>query len=153
MTTMDELDLRTVFEELSTRGGPPHGLTPDAVVAAGKRVRRRRRVLAAGLAGTAVAVVATVPVLLGLVPTAGRTPEPGTRGVPPASTGSPSPPAPGPTPRPRWCHVPNNLPPPELALCAPLGGGPVESPTSPSRTDQTKKDVDEKTHDTRIRGR
>ena len=125
---MDERDLRTVFEHLSTRGGPPHALAPDVVVAAARRVRRRRTVVTAGLAGTAVAVVAAVPVLLGVVPTAGRAPGPGTRGVPPAVR--PSPPAglgpypntglPSPLPlcpRPPWqtpppgpCRWPNTSP-------------------------------------------
>jgi hypothetical protein len=83
---VDERDLTAVFEELHSHGRPPHQLTPDAVVAAGRRARHRRTALATGLATTAVAAVAAVPVLLGLVPTAGGPPAPGP-GVPPASGG------------------------------------------------------------------
>jgi hypothetical protein len=112
---VDERDLRAAFERLHYDGGPPLRLTPDGLLAAGQRARHRRLALAAGLATAVVAVVAAVPVLLGVVPAAGRHPDP-RGGIPPGSTGSlvPAPASPGPgphtplpTPSEPWCPIPN----------------------------------------------
>lgn len=61
---MNEHDLTSTFAELRAHAAPPHGLTPDALVAAGRRARRRRRrTVAAGGALAALCVTLAVAFL------------------------------------------------------------------------------------------
>ncbi|HEY3502117.1 MAG TPA: hypothetical protein VGN37_04915 [Actinocatenispora sp.] len=61
---MNEHDLTSTFAELRARTAPPHRLTPEALVVAGRHARRRRRrTVVAGGALAALCLVLTVAFL------------------------------------------------------------------------------------------
>jgi hypothetical protein len=63
---VNEFDLTSAFAETrATVAPPPHGLTPQAMITAGRRARRRRRIGAT--AGGALAIVLAVTIGIGVV--------------------------------------------------------------------------------------
>jgi hypothetical protein len=88
---VNDIDLASAFAEArATVVAPPHGLHPPAMIAAGRRVRRRRQIGAT--AGGGLAVLVALVVGMGIVNAAPSTPD-----VPPARPG-PTSTAPSPTP-------------------------------------------------------
>jgi len=60
---VNESELTAAFEQTRASAvAPPHGLTPRAMIAAGQRARRRRRVGAVAGAGLAALVALTIGV-------------------------------------------------------------------------------------------
>jgi hypothetical protein len=87
---MNTDELRAALEQLRRLPAPPHSLTAENLLAAGRRTRRRRR-LAGAIAGAVAA--AGIVVMLVLLPQSGSRPvmpgDPGTP-TPTPSTSGPS---------------------------------------------------------------
>jgi hypothetical protein len=75
---VNETDLQAAFAEIRGQDAPPHGLTPDALLAAGKQAQRRRRQMITAGAILTAALAAITPVLLGLIMSTGTRPAPAT---------------------------------------------------------------------------
>lgn len=91
---MNETDLQAVFAQIRGQDAPAHGLTPDALLAAGKQAQRRRvRMITTG-AVLAAALAVITPVLLGVIMSTDARPAPATS-VDPAGVASSRPNVPG----------------------------------------------------------
>jgi hypothetical protein len=75
---VNETDLQAAFAQIRGQDAPPHGLTPDALLAAGKQAQRRRRQMITTGAILTAALAAITPVLLGLIMSTGTRPVPAT---------------------------------------------------------------------------
>jgi hypothetical protein len=75
---MNETDLQAAFAQIRSQDAPPHGLTPDALLAAGKHAQHHRRQMITTGAILAAVLAAITPVLLGLIMSTGTHPAPAT---------------------------------------------------------------------------
>jgi hypothetical protein len=116
---VNEFELTSAFAETrATTVPPPHGLTPQAMIAAGRRARRRRQIGATAGGGLAVLVALTIGI--GVVNAAPSDPY-----RPPAVPGQSSPTVtPSPTPPPTPLQTPSPTPVSPEPTVAPTPGAP-----------------------------
>jgi hypothetical protein len=132
---VNETDLQAAFTEIRGLDAPPHGLTPDALLTAGKRAQRRRRQMIAAGAILTAAVAAILPVLLGLAMSTGTHPAPATSGNPTgvvtSRPGVPLPTVPTPTGTPEVTPSHTGTPPGQVT---PGAGAPSQTAGAPHGT-------------------
>jgi hypothetical protein len=120
---VNETDLQAAFAQIRSQDAPPHGLTPDALLAAGKQAQLQRRQMITTGAILAAVLAAITPVLLGLIMSTGTHPAPATS-VDPTGVVSSQPNVPGRT----LPTAPNPMPSPDATS---LHSGATSNPLTP----------------------